>query len=199
MKTLRRFIQLCTITITFLAIQSAFAFYNPQVGRWANRDPIHEFGFLALKGGKLGFHIGSELNLYTFVGNNPNSYIDVAGLKKRLGGLTGGACCNTSDKDQWWLDGDTHKWTKLPPGKCTGAWDDCDGMTCGGGFYYVQDLESSECSPNGERNHVCGKYGPGPNPYPSRRWTPPVTARTHKRRSIEEHLTTILHRATAGA
>jgi RHS repeat-associated protein len=130
--------------------------------RWVNRDPIHEFGFLNLKGGKLGFHTGSELNLYCFVGNASVNYLDFVGLKKRFGGLTGGKCCNDSKNknDEWWLDDGV--WHKLSPGECTGLWDDCDGMTCSGGFYYLEELDGASCKHPG----VDCPY------YERRRWTP---------------------------
>src|SRR6266566_5032182 len=117
-----------------------YRWYDPNLQRWLNRDPIHEFGFLALKGRKMGWHQDAELDLYAFVGNNPVNRIDPLGLKKRFGGLTGGKCCNHSDRTEWWLDDGV--WKKLPPGECTGTWDDCDGQTCAGGFYYVSDLET---------------------------------------------------------
>jgi uncharacterized protein RhaS with RHS repeats len=44
-----------------------FRYYNPNTGRWPNRDPIGE------KGGK---------NLYGMVGNDPVNKIDFLGLKK---------------------------------------------------------------------------------------------------------------------
>jgi hypothetical protein len=45
-----------------------FRYYDPETGRWPNRDPLGERG---------------GLNVYGFVGNNPNSYIDFLGLKGR--------------------------------------------------------------------------------------------------------------------
>jgi RHS repeat-associated protein len=40
-------------------------FYNASTGRWLSRDPIEEQG---------------GVNLYGFVGNNPNSFIDILGM-----------------------------------------------------------------------------------------------------------------------
>ncbi len=44
---------------------SGYRFYNPELGRWVNRDPIEERG---------------GLNVYGFVGNGPTVYIDMIGL-----------------------------------------------------------------------------------------------------------------------
>jgi hypothetical protein len=52
------------IAIALLTVQSAFAFYNPQVGRWANRDPMGEIG---------------GINLYGFVANDPLILTDTDG------------------------------------------------------------------------------------------------------------------------
>jgi len=46
-----------------------FRYYDPQTGRWPNRDPLGERG---------------GLNLYGFVGNNSILYIDADGLSKIL-------------------------------------------------------------------------------------------------------------------
>jgi hypothetical protein len=54
------------LLICLLDAAPAHAFYNPQQGRWLNRDPIAE------RGGK---------NLYNFVGNVPINYIDKLGLR----------------------------------------------------------------------------------------------------------------------
>jgi len=60
-------------------------------------------------------------------------------------GILGGTCCNRSpDGDEWALvDGGV--WRRLPSGQCTGTTTDCDGITCGGGFYYVSNLETGTC------------------------------------------------------
>ena len=57
MKTKSRdFARLLIAALMTFVTQAAFAFYNPEIGRWANRDPIGERG---------------GLNLYGFVGNGP--------------------------------------------------------------------------------------------------------------------------------
>lgn len=46
-------------------VESGYRFYNPELGRWLNRDPIRE------EGGE---------NLYGFVFNDPISLVDILGL-----------------------------------------------------------------------------------------------------------------------
>ncbi len=64
MKTTTR-LNLIVATATLLAAASAQAFFDPHIGRWANRDPIGE---------------GGGKNLYGFVRNNPIQNIDKLGL-----------------------------------------------------------------------------------------------------------------------
>ncbi len=55
------------IIIAFaFAAQIASAFYNPEIGRWANRDPIQEQG---------------GVNLHQFVWNSPVNWTDALGLE----------------------------------------------------------------------------------------------------------------------
>jgi RHS repeat-associated protein len=59
-----------------------FRFYDPQTGRWPNRDPIGERG---------------GINLYGFVGNNGVAFSDRLGLSRALtGGAVKGHLTNTS-------------------------------------------------------------------------------------------------------
>ena len=69
MKSPARTVSIIVPFIALLTIQSAYAFYNPQLGRWANRDPIAE------KGG---------INLYQFARNSPTRYVDRFGLTIRF-------------------------------------------------------------------------------------------------------------------
>jgi hypothetical protein len=56
---------MCLVALVLaVTIQSAWAFYNPQAGRWLNRDPIGE------KGGP---------NPYGFVHSEPLNKIDTDG------------------------------------------------------------------------------------------------------------------------
>jgi hypothetical protein len=55
----------------FLAVETASAFYNPQTGRWLNRDPIGEEG---------------GVNLYRMVRNSPLTEYDINGLQGLITG-----------------------------------------------------------------------------------------------------------------
>jgi RHS repeat-associated protein len=60
-----------------------FRYYNPQTGRWPNRDPIDELGFNRLSkedSDDDSNGLQSDTNLYGFVANNPTNDIDVLGL-----------------------------------------------------------------------------------------------------------------------
>jgi hypothetical protein len=54
-----------SLFLVFVSISDVSAFYNPQVQRWLNRDPIGEEG---------------GMNLYAFVRNNPIKRFDAQGL-----------------------------------------------------------------------------------------------------------------------
>jgi hypothetical protein len=54
------------LSLIIIASQTAWAFYEPSLGRWINRDPIQESG---------------GLNLYQFVRNRPVLILDAFGLK----------------------------------------------------------------------------------------------------------------------
>jgi hypothetical protein len=81
-----------------------------------------------------------------------------------------GRCCNKSKGDEWALvstgEGANEKtdWKKLKPGECVGGFfsdSDCEGMTCGGGFYVVKPYDlTGTCKTPG-----CDSW-----PYTHRRW-----------------------------
>ena len=135
-----------------------YQFYAPQWQRWPNRDPINELGFRKLSRVRFGSE-KAEPNLHAFVRNRPVNRVDTLGL--RDWGLLGGKCCNNSSGPEWALVGDG-TWKKLRPGECTGAFEDCDGMTCGGGFYQVKNLEQGDCNTPRKDSPKCRE----------RRWTP---------------------------
>ena len=80
-------------------------------------------------------------------------------------GLSGGKCCNRAHRVEWALVG-AGVWEKLESGECSGLIEDCDGMTCGGGFYHVDNLQRGTCST--PRNDDA-TFAP-------RRWTPTSAA-----------------------
>ena len=67
MKTKRFFFLLFVLASLLAGANRASAFYNPETGRWLNKDPLEEQG---------GF------NLYAFVVNNPLLYVDAMGFSK---------------------------------------------------------------------------------------------------------------------
>lgn len=74
----------------------------------------------------------------------------------------GSKCCNTSPEGgEWALVGDG-TWASLPSGECTGDSTDCDGMTCGGGFYYVGGFQCATCKTPRQDSAMAHR----------RRWTP---------------------------
>ncbi len=78
MKTLsmsKYFIVLATI-LSFSSA-TAFAFYDPGLQRWINRDPVGENG---------------GINLSAFIGNNPRNTLDPFGLRKQRGMPTINGC-----------------------------------------------------------------------------------------------------------
>jgi hypothetical protein len=82
-------------------------------------------------------------------------------IQRGSAGVLGGSCCNPAPRVEWALVGNG-VWKKLERGQCTGTTEDCDGMTCGGGFYHVDNLAGGRCS---TPHHDDATYAP-------RRWTP---------------------------
>ena len=66
-------------------------------------------------------------------------------VQRGSAGILGGKCCNPGGRVEWALVGDG-VWKRLGRGDCTGTTEDCDGMTCGGGFYHVDNLQQGNCS-----------------------------------------------------
>jgi RHS repeat-associated protein len=57
-----------------------YRFYDPNLQRWPNRDPINESGFKVLASHTAGFNVEEEKNLFRMVRNNPVRYRDPFGL-----------------------------------------------------------------------------------------------------------------------
>jgi len=190
-----------------LLSEAAFAYYNPQTGRFLSRDPVGELGFQVVQRASMGtlrtfdrgdnavafgvsakpserigapvyrrfdrqaeipspLMIREDWHVYAFVSQDPVSRMDYLGLGSEW--YRRGRCCNSSGGDEWALVAEGEgcaKWRKLAPGECIGGyWGslDCEGMTCGGGFYYVGWEHEGIC-----RTPGCDKW-----PYTNRRWTP---------------------------
>jgi len=117
--------------------------YDPELGRFLTRAPLPP----ALE------------HPYVYSSNNPVNHIDPRG--ERDWGPLGGRCCNKSNGDEYALV--NGKWILLKPGKCTGFMQDCDGMTCGGGFYWIGFLDRFATGKTPGHDH---------KKYAKRRWTP---------------------------
>ena len=65
-------------------------------------------------------------------------------IKKIRDKLVGAKCCNNNENHDEWAIIDAH-WVRLKPGECTPEGQDCDGMTCAGGFYAVGATDAMLC------------------------------------------------------
>lgn len=82
----------------FCAVQTGMAFYNPQTGRWLNRDPIEEKGFSKARESnrqlyRLARDLRRDVNLMVAVGNCLVNNFDSLGLYTPEGALKYGVCC----------------------------------------------------------------------------------------------------------
>ena len=68
--------------LMFSGTNCALAFYNPQTGRWLNRDPIEETFRVGLNGlaNNSVTAADAEENTYAFVANSTQNYFDPLGL-----------------------------------------------------------------------------------------------------------------------
>jgi RHS repeat-associated protein len=78
MKT--RQIMVLAVLLGLWAAADARAFYNPETGRWLNRDPLGERGFRTATGTSLRTD-KREPGLYAFVADNPINRVDSLGLR----------------------------------------------------------------------------------------------------------------------
>jgi hypothetical protein len=85
----------------------------------------------------------------------------VKSVQRGSAGVFGGKCCLRAPRVEWALVG-AGAWKKLEHGQCTGTMEDADGMTCGGGFYRVDNGQTGICSD--PRNDDSA--------FATRRWTP---------------------------
>lgn len=82
-------------------------------------------------------------------------------VQRGSAGLFGGKCCLSAPRVEWALVG-AGVWKKLEKGQCTGTTEDADGMTCGGGFYRVDNGQTGTCSTPRKDDAT----------FAPRRWTP---------------------------
>jgi RHS repeat-associated protein len=163
-----------------------YRFYNASMGRWPSRDPIGDFGSLNVQSSFVTGDEQSEMHIqwlrhisrrkfpedahpYHFCWNTPLNRWDYLGLGNEP--WRHGKCCNNSGGDEWALvsegEGADEKnyWKKLSDGECVGGVftsQDCEGMTCDGGFYVVKPFIGGNC-----RTPGCDRW-----PYKHSRWTP---------------------------
>ncbi len=78
---------------------------------------------------------------------------------------TGGRGCNESGNTEWTLV-DNGRWERRDAG-CSDFFTDCDGMTCGGAFYYISNLQRGTCETPRQDDGT----------FADRRWTPTHTTR----------------------
>jgi RHS repeat-associated protein len=135
-------------------------YYHPSLGRFAREDPV-EFS-------------GGEMDVYVYCSNDPVNSRDSLGLKNTWSHR--GRCCNESGKMEWALlstgegAGTSTYWQQIAPGECVGGWTssiDCEGMTCGGGFYKVSGAFGAP-----GLSATCKTPGCDHWPFTHLRWTP---------------------------
>jgi RHS repeat-associated protein len=131
-----------------------YRFYDPLMHRWINRDLVErQSGKITKK--KLRAQMLAGWNLFEFCFNDSVNQSDNNGMWSikhvisEVGRFVGqgGTCCNSSGRDEWWLDNGV--WKPLPPGACTGFTDDCDGQMCNQAFNSVSFGGNSTCNPDG--------------------------------------------------
>jgi hypothetical protein len=139
-----------------------------EVRQWVNRDPLTEVGHRTLREAPSPASRKKQVqNPYTSAANNFIFFIDKDGLA--WAGPFGGDCVNNSASDEWILLGN-HKWRRVAPGEGSGNFEDCEGMTCSGRFYYVENGEDGACDKSGSPAMAnCNKKTPS---FPLRGWSP---------------------------
>jgi RHS repeat-associated protein len=130
-----------------------YRFYDPNLQRWPNRDPIRELGHFTLRYGYFVQVSGIDRNLYTFVRNAPIQHTDAFGLTEREWPLNGAVCnwCPDDTKVYILVEGE---YFTLPTGKCTasnpgGPSTDVDGVWV--------------CTPTASGSSSCTFYKVNPN------------------------------------
>jgi hypothetical protein len=81
---------LVPLLFTLLSLQTTFAYYDPGMQRWINRDPVDELGFRVVRRPESS---ATQPHAYLFVKNEPANGIDALGLTH--------APPDTPDNDYW--------------------------------------------------------------------------------------------------
>jgi RHS repeat-associated protein len=163
-----------------------YRYYAPALGRWLCRDPKNHLGHSSLwlthtykeqnteprtlwqvtfVKSVIGANTLNHLRDYTAVVNDVVNGQDIVGLGSEW--YRHGRCCNTSGEPEWVLVAEGEgagEWEQLESGECVGSWFndfDCEGMTCGGGFYEVGLLTGTCATPG------CDSW-----PFSDGRWEP---------------------------
>ena len=161
-----------------------YRWYDPNLQRWLNRDPLQEKGFKKMTRAK-GGGTWEEFNLYVFAHNKPISKIDPFGLRIPVIGAGGKLCvspkCNSgllANFSYVGEDDDTGPLRALPdPGNCVEA----DAVYYPGGADKISDLDQMtiECNECGDFTRFSGSpsrghwqaWDPGTPPtLPPRKW-----------------------------
>jgi RHS repeat-associated protein len=74
-----------------------YRYYQPSMGRWMNRDPINELGFILLLNEGTGYDLEPEEHLYRFINNNPTSLVDKDGRAVPVVIVIGGAALTAGE------------------------------------------------------------------------------------------------------
>jgi hypothetical protein len=108
-----------------------YRYYEPNLQRWVNRDPIKERG---------------GINLYQFVRNDPILNYDGYGLKDRAGWFEGGLE-NDCSSPLWVIDLDNKQVYQVPPGEEAPEGVDWDFVLLpgGGGWHKIGMGELDVC------------------------------------------------------
>jgi hypothetical protein len=117
------------------------------------------------------FKVDGEDSFFS-VGTNAHSFLRTdtpdAIQKSDLGWTgMGGRSCNAQSGRERALAGNGD-WKELGEGECTEFFEDSDGMTCGGGFYKIRNLERGTCRTPRRDDRT----------FAPRRWTPEWQAST---------------------
>jgi len=110
-----------------------FRWYSAALGQFVSNDPI-------------GFDAG-DVNVRRYVKSRPTSSLDPMGLKDWKS--AGGVFINEGSKDEWALIAEPARWVKISPGQRTNESDDCDGATCNGVFFNIENGRALVCKKDG--------------------------------------------------